>query len=136
MSQKIENILHENRHFPPSREFQSRARIATEEAYQRMYRESIDQPEQFWARIARELPWMRPFEQVLDWSGAPFAKWFTGGRINASAVCLDQHALGRRADQRAIVWEGEPGEVRTLTYAELHLEVCRFANVLKARGVK
>jgi len=136
MNQQIDNILHENRHFPPSREFQSRARISTEETYQRMYRESIDQPEQFWARIARELPWMRPFEKVLDWSNAPFAKWFTGGRINASAVCLDQHALGRRADQRALVWEGEPGDTRTLTYAELHLEVCRFANVLKARGVK
>ncbi|MCY2961769.1 MAG: acetate--CoA ligase [Planctomycetota bacterium] len=136
MSQQIDNVLHENRHFPPAREFQSRARLSTEEAYQRMYRESIDHPERFWGRIARELPWMQPFEKVLDWSGAPFAQWFTGGRINASAVCLDQHALGRRADQRAIVWEGEPGETRTLTYAELHLEVCRFANVLKARGVK
>jgi len=136
MSQEIENVLHENRHFPPSREFQSRARLATEEAYQRMYRESIDHPEQFWGRIARELPWMRPFEQVLDWSGAPFARWFAGGRINASAVCLDQHALGARGDQRAIVWEGEQGETRVLTYAELHLEVCRFANVLKARGVQ
>ncbi len=136
MSQQIDNVLHENRHFPPPREFQSRARIASDDAYQRMYRESIDDPDAFWGRIARELPWMRPFERVLDWSGAPFAKWFTGGQINASVVCLDQHALGRRADQRAIVWEGEPGEVRTLTYAELHLEVCRFANVLKGRGVK
>jgi len=136
MNQQIDNVLHENRHFPPSRDFQARARIASDEAYQRMYRESIDHPEAFWGRIARELPWMRPFETVLDWSGAPFAKWFTGGKINASVVCLDQHALGRRSDQRAIVWEGEPGEVRTLTYAELHLEVCRFANVLKGRGVK
>jgi len=136
MSQQIDNVLHENRHFPPPRDFQSRARIASDEAYQRMYRESIDHPDAFWGRIARELPWMQPFEKVLDWSAAPFAKWFTGGRINASVVCLDQHALGRRSEQRAIVWEGEPGEVRTLTYAELHLEVCRFANVLKGRGVK
>ncbi len=135
MSQ-IENVLHENRHFPPPREFQARARISTEEAYQRMYRESIDQPERFWGRIAGELPWIQPFDSVLDWSGAPVAKWFSGGRLNAAAVCLDQHALGSRGQQRAIVWEGEPGETRTLTYAELHLEVCRFANVLKGRGVK
>ncbi len=135
MSQ-IENVLHENRHFPPPREFQARARLSNEAGYQRMFRESIDKPEVFWDRIARELPWMRPFEKVLDWSAAPVARWFTGGRINASAVCLDQHALGRRADKRAIVWEGEPGDTRTLTYAELHFEVCRFANILKARGVK
>jgi acetyl-CoA synthetase len=134
MSQQIENVLHENRHFPPPRDFQQRARISTEEAYQRMFRESIDEPERFWGRIAQELPWLRPFDKVLDWSNAPFAKWFTGGRINASSVCLDQHILGRRADQRAIVWEGEPGETRTLTYSELHLEVCRFANVLKSAG--
>ncbi|MBL8862394.1 MAG: acetate--CoA ligase [Planctomycetes bacterium] len=136
MSQSIDHVLQEHRRFPPPREFQSCARLSTEEAYQRMYRESLDDPEGFWGRIARELPWMQPFERVLDWSGAPFAKWFVGGRINASAVCLDQHAYGRRADQRAIVWEGEPGDTRTLTYAELHLEVSRFANVLKRRGVQ
>ena len=66
MSQQIENVLHENRHFPPPRDFQQRARISTEEAYQRMFRESIDEPERFWGRIAQELPWMRPFDKVLD----------------------------------------------------------------------
>jgi len=135
MSQ-IENVLHENRFFPPPKEFQAKSRLGVEAAYQRMYRESIDDPESFWGRIGRELPWIRPFQKVLDWSGAPFAKWFVGGKLNASVVCLDQHLSSARADKRAIVWEGEPGETRTLTYSELHMEVCRFANVLKRRGVK
>src|SRR5258706_15506301 len=112
MSQ-IENILHEHRLFPPSREFQSKARLSSEAAYQRMYRESIEQPESFWGRIARELPWIEPFKQVLDWSGAPFAQWFVGGKLNVSAVCLDQHAYGRRARQRPAPWGGGPGGPRT-----------------------
>ncbi len=135
MSQ-IENVLHENRHFPPPREFQAKSRLGLESTYQRMYRESIDEPEVFWARVASELPWMQPFTRVLDWSGAPFAKWFVGGKLNASAVCLDQHLVLKRPDKAAIIWEGEPGDSRTISYAELHMEVCRFANVLKARGVK
>jgi len=134
MSQ-IENVLSETRSFPPSEAFRERARLASEDAYRRMYRESLDDPEGFWGRIARELPWIRPFERVLDWSGAPFAKWFLGGRINASAVCLDQHLATPRASKRAIVWEGEPGDRRTLTYGELHAQVCRFANALKRRGI-
>src|SRR6188768_4264620 len=132
---QIENVLHENRHFPPPREFAQKARISKEADYQRMFRESIDDPDRFWGRVAGELPWMKPFSKVLDWSGAPFAKWFVGGQLNASAVCLDQH-LARRGQKRAIVWEGEPGDTRTLTYSELHLEVCRFANALKKRGLK
>jgi len=135
MSQ-IENVLHEKRHFPPPPEFAARARLGREADYQRMYKESLDDPERFWGRVASELPWMQPFTRVLDWSGAPFAKWFVGGQLNASAVCLDQHLHGPRAQKRAIVWEGEPGDGRTLTYSELHLEVCRFANALKRRGVK
>src|SRR5690242_16298326 len=135
MSQ-IENVLHENRHFPPPREFAARARLSRPADYERMYAESIANPERFWGRIAREIPWIRPFERVLDWSGAPFAKWFVGGQINASAVCLDQHVAGSRAQKRAIVWIGEPGDTRTLTYTELHIEVCKFANALKRRGVK
>ena len=135
MSQ-IENVLHENRRFPPSEEFQNRARISSEETYERMYKESIDQPEVFWDRVAKQLPWIEPYEQILDWSGAPFAKWFVGGKLNASAVCLDQHIDSIRSGKRAIIWEGEPGDRRTLTYTQLHMEVCRFANALKKRGVK
>ena len=123
------------RPFPPPREFAQKARISKEADFQRIYRESIDEPERFWGRIAGEIPWIEPPTKVLDWSGAPFAKWFLGGKLNASAVCLDQH-LARRAQKRAIVWEGEPGDQRTLTYSELHLEVGRCANALKKRGVK
>jgi acetyl-CoA synthetase len=133
---EIESVLHEDRVFPPSPEFQRDARLSNMEEYRTLYRESIDQPEAFWGRVARELPWMKDFDQVLDWSKAPFARWFVGGKLNASAVCLDQHLEGPRADKTAILWEGEPGDVRELTYGELHAEVCRFANVLKARGVK
>ncbi|MEY2808299.1 MAG: Acetyl-coenzyme ligase, partial [Planctomycetota bacterium] len=135
MSQ-IENVLQENRFFPPSREFSAKARVGTEEAYERMWRESVDDPEKFFGRVARELPWSTPFGKVLDWSGAPFAKWFVGGRINVCDACVDRHVREGRGDKRALVFEGEPGDVRTLTYAELQLEVARFANVLKSRGVK
>ncbi len=135
MSQ-IESVLHETRSFPPSEAFRAAARISSAEEYERLYRESLDDPEAFWGRIARELPWIEPFEEVLDWSGAPVARWFTGGKTNASLVCVDRHLDGPRADKTAILWEGEPGDVRTLTYAELGAEVRRFANALKARGVK
>jgi acetyl-CoA synthetase len=133
---EIESVLHETRAFPPSDEFRARARISSEEEYRALYEESIRDPEGFWGRIARELPWMEDFGKVLDWSGAPFAKWFVGGKLNASAVCLDQHLESGRGDRPAIHWEGEPGDTRTLTYRELHAEVCRLANALKARGVK
>tara|TARA_R110002126_G_scaffold66038_9_gene167981 strand:+ start:19259 stop:21211 length:1953 start_codon:yes stop_codon:yes gene_type:complete len=135
MSEQIENFLHEDRSFPPPADFVADARIGSVEAYRRMHQESVDHPEDFWGRIAGELPWIEPFDQVLDWSEAPKAKWFTGGKLNASAICLDQHAEGMNNGKRAIVWEGEPGDSRTLTYAELHMEVCRFANILKARGI-
>jgi acetyl-CoA synthetase len=135
MSQ-IENVLHELRQFPPPSQFRERARLGDEAAYQRMYRESLEEPDAFWGRVARELPWIKPWDQVLDWSQAPFAKWFAGGQLNASAACLDRHLSGPRAGKRAIVWEGEPGDARTLTYAELHAEVCRFANALRERGIQ
>jgi acetyl-CoA synthetase len=133
---EIESILHESRVFPPDPAFAQRARIGDLETYRRMHAESLSDPEAFFGRAARELPWMRPFDKVLDWSKAPFARWFTGGRLNASAVCLDAHVDAGRGERTAIVWEGEPGDVRTFTYRELRDEVARFANVLKARGVK
>ena len=89
--QEIESVLKETRSFEPSAELRRRSRLSSEAEYERMYRESIDDPESFWGRIALQLPWIRPFDRVLDWSGAPVAKWFEGGQINASAVCLDQH---------------------------------------------
>jgi acetyl-CoA synthetase len=135
MSQ-IESVLQENRVFPPPEDFAKRAQLSSEAEYQALYRESIDDPEAFWGRMARELPWIEDFDQVLDWSNKPFAKWFVGGKLNASAVCLDQHLTKGRGDKAAIVWEGEPGDTLTYSYAELHAAVCRFANALKARGVK
>ncbi|MED6335442.1 MAG: AMP-binding protein, partial [Planctomycetota bacterium] len=133
MSQ-IENVLQENRRFAPPDSFRERALLGDEETYRRMYRESIDSPETFWDSVARELPWIKPYSRVLDWSDAPRARWFVDGRINASAVCLDQH-LAERGDKTAIIWEGEPGDTRSLTYAELQREVCRAANGLVSRGI-
>ena len=132
---EIDSVLRENRSFAPSDAFRAAARIGDRETYDKLYRESIDDPESFWGRVGRELPWIEPFERVLDWSEKPVAKWFTGGKLNASAVCLDQHLATDKRDKLAIVWEGEPGDVRTFTYAEAHAEVCRFAGVLKSRGV-
>ncbi len=135
MSQ-IESILRETRSFAPDEGFRARARIRDQATYERMYRESLDDPEAFWSRVARELPWIEPFRQVLDWSGAPVARWFVGGKLNASAVCLDRHLDTERRRKTALLWEGEPGDVRTFTYEEAQAEVCRLANGLKERGVR
>jgi acetyl-CoA synthetase len=136
MSQEIESVLHETRSFPPPPGFRARTGLTDPREYERLYRESIDDPEAFFGRVARELPWMKPFERVLDWSGKPFARWFTGGKTNASWVCLDHQLEAGRRDKLAILWVGEPGDVRRFTYGEVHAEVCRIANALKARGVK
>jgi len=135
MSQNIESHLVENRVFKPSKEFSKRARIKSMAQYREMYRESIEKPDKFWAREASELLWQKKWSKVLDWK-IPFAKWFVGGRINVSENCLDRHLDGARRNKAAIVWEGEPGEKRTLTYQQLHHEVCKFANVLKRNRIK
>ncbi len=136
MTQKIENILHESRAFPPSSGFKATAHVASIEQYQRLHKQSLEQPEVFWDGVAKELPWMKPYGQVLDWSEAPNARWFVDGKLNASAVCLDQHIEAGHGDKVAILWEGEPGDRKTFTYSEMHAAVCRFANALKARGIK
>jgi acetyl-CoA synthetase len=100
-----------------------------------MYRESIRSPDRFWAREAKELIWHKSWKKVLDWK-APFAAWFVGGQLNLSENCLDRHLTGPRRNKAAIIWEGEPGEKRTLTYQQLHHEVCRFANVLKRNKIR
>src|SRR5437667_2991170 len=99
-----------------------------------MYRESINRPAKFWAREARELCWRRTREKVLE-SKAPFAKCSGGGKLNLSENCLDRHLTSARRNKAAILWEGEPGDKRTLTYQQLHHEVCRFANVLKRNKI-
>ena len=127
--------MREDRVFPPPTEFASKAWIGSEAEYEQMYRRSVEDPEGFWGEAAGELEWFKPWAKVLDGSG-PHAKWFTGGQLNLSHNCVDRHALGARKDKVALIWEGEPGEVKQLTFAELHVEVQKFANVLKSVGVK
>src|SRR5207302_3119404 len=134
MENNIESHLVEKRLFKPSRDFAKNARIKSLGQYRRMYRESIKQPAKFWAREANELVWHAPWKKVLEWK-APFAEWFVGGKINISENCLDRHLSGARRNKAAILWEGEPGDKRTLTYQQLHHEVCRFANVLKRNKI-
>jgi acetyl-CoA synthetase len=133
--QDIDSTLRENRVFPPPSEFIAKAHIKSLEEYERLYRQSIEDPEAFWAGTARQLHWFKPWEKVLEWN-LPWAKWFVGGQLNLSYNCVDRHALGQRAEKIALIWEGEPGEIRRLTYAELHVEVQRFANALKALGIQ
>ena len=135
METHIESHLVEKRVFKPPKDFQRRARIKSLAQYQKMYRESIRQPDKFWRREAKELTWHKPWKRVLEWK-APFAKWFVGGQLNISENCLDRHLAGPRRNKAALLWEGEPGEKRTLTYQQLHREVCRFGNVLKRNNIR
>jgi acetyl-CoA synthetase len=131
----MESLLREDRVFPPPAEFAAKAWIKSEAEYEAMYRRSVEQPEAFWAEAAGELEWFAPWKKVLDGEMGS-AKWFTGGKLNLSRNCVDRHALGARRDKVALLWEGEPGEVRRLTFAELHGQVMRFANVLKGLGIQ
>ena len=134
MSQSIDSILKENRLFQPPAEFSQQAHIKSLEQYEQLYREAEENPEAFWGSIAEELHWFRKWDRVLEWN-APWAKWFVGGHINLSYNCLDRHVASWRRNKAAIIWEGEPGEVRTFTYQQLLIEVSKFATVLKSLGV-
>jgi len=131
----IESILHEERVFPPPVEFAANAHIKSFAEYERIYNEAAANPEEFWAEVAEGLHWFKKWDTILEWN-EPHAKWFVGGKINASYNCLDRHLDGWRKNKAAIIWEGEPGEIRTLTYQQLHRQVCKFANVLKKTGIK
>src|SRR5215470_8734746 len=115
----IESLLKEQRVFSASPEFSKRA---------------AEDPEGFWADIAAELHWFAPWSKVLEWN-VPFAKWFVEGQTNISYNCIDRHLATPLKNKAAIIWEGEPGDVRALSYQMLHHEVCRFANALKSLGV-
>ncbi|MEQ1573344.1 MAG: acetate--CoA ligase [Vicinamibacterales bacterium] len=128
---EIADLLREDRRFPPPPTFAARANIRDEDVYARAARD----PEAFWAEFASELEWIAPWRQVLDWK-PPHARWFVGGTLNASVNCVDRHVRGARRNTAAIIWEGEPGERRTLTYFDLYRQVSQFANVMKALGVK
>ena len=131
----IDSILTEKRSFPPPPEFSKSAHIRSKEEYDKLCARAAADPEAFWADIARELHWFEAWTKVLEWN-APWAKWFLGGKINLSYNCLDRHVATWRKNKAAIIWEGEPGEVRTYTYQQLLTEVCKFANVLKSLGIK
>jgi len=129
----IQSVSREARRFPPPAAAVSRS-LLDAATYDKLYRRSVEDPEGFWADMARsELQWSKPWTKVLDWK-PPFARWFDGGELNVSVNCLDRH-LEKRGDKTALLWEGEPGEVVTLTYRQLHAQVSKFANVLKGLGV-
>lgn len=131
----MESVSHENRKFAPNGDFMNQAHVSGMEAYQALYRQSIEAPEAFWAEAASELHWFKKWDTVLDESEAPFFKWFDGSRTNLSYNCLDRHIEAGKGDTVAIHWEGEPGDTKTLTYADLLKEVSRFANGLKKLGI-
>jgi acetyl-CoA synthetase len=128
-AEAIDDLLRENRHFPPSAEFAAQANVRDAAIYET----AAQDREAYWEKWAEELSWETRWNRVLEWK-PPYAKWFVGGRLNASYNCLDRH-LEKRGNKRALVWEGEPGDSRTYTYAELHAEVSRFANALKNLGI-
>ena len=132
----IESVLNEKRLFAPSAEFSQSAHIKSLEEYQQIYDRAKADPAAFWAELATsELDWFEKWHTVLDWQ-PPNVKWFDGGKINISYNCLDRHLKTWRKNKAALIWEGENGDSRTLTYAQLHREVCQFANALKQLGVK
>ncbi|PSF36230.1 acetate--CoA ligase [Aphanothece hegewaldii CCALA 016] len=133
----IESVLHEERVFNPPSEFSSYAHIKSLDEYEQLYEKAKADPVAFWAELAeQELEWFQKWDTVLDWNDPPFAKWFVGGKINICYNCLDRHLTTWRRNKAALIWEGEPGDTRTLTYAQLHREVCQFANAMKQLGVK
>jgi acetyl-CoA synthetase len=131
----IESLLKEQRVFAPSADFSSKAHIRSAAEYEEIRNRAEADPEGFWAGIASELHWFEKWARVLEWN-LPFAKWFVGGKTNLSYNCLDRHVGTARKNKVAILWEGEPGDVRALTYQTLHREVCKFANVLKSLGLR
>ena len=135
MNKNIESVLTESRVFAPPPAFVAQASLKAQDL-EALHRRAAADPQKFWADLARtEIAWHKPFTVTLDDSAAPNFRWFTDGELNVSYDCLDVH-LERNADRLAILFEGEPGDVRKLTYRELHAEVCRFANALKARGIR
>ena len=133
--ENLSSTLRENRLFPPSPEFAAGAYVKSLSEYEALYARSIADPEAFWAQAASELHWFAPWTKVLDWQ-LPWAKWFVDGKLNLCFNCVDRHVLAGHGAKRAIIWEGEPGEVHTLTFAELLEQVQKFANVLKGLGVR
>jgi acetyl-CoA synthetase len=136
MSEAIESVLQEDRKFPPSPEFSAEAHISSEEQYQEMWNRAKDDPSGFWGDLAREnIDWFQEFDKTLE-GDMPDTKWFVGGKTNVCYNCVDRHLTTWRKNKAAIIWEGEPGDQRVLTYQDLHREVSKFANCMKELGVE
>ncbi|HEU5080082.1 MAG TPA: acetate--CoA ligase [Opitutaceae bacterium] len=134
--QTITSVSRETRVFRPSADFQRQANLGSYSAYKKLYAESVNSPEKFWDRQAKEhLIWRKPYKKVLNWK-APHAKWFVGGKLNVAENCLDRHLGTARENKAAIIFEGEPGDVRTITYKQLYFHVCRLANVFQGLGLQ
>ncbi len=131
MTTNIDVLLQEHRKFEPPEEFRAAARVSSDE----VYKQASDDYEKYWATEAAELEWMKPWNTVLEWT-PPYAKWFTGGKLNVAVNCIDRHIRGAHRNKAALIWEGEPGDRRTLTYWDLYCEVNKFANVLRELGVE
>lgn len=135
MSDKITSMMREGLTFPPPASITANAEVSSLEQYHELWNRAKNDPQSFWDNEAKKLAWDKPYDRVLEWN-EPFAQWFMGGKINASVNCLDRHAAGPRRNKAAIIWEGEPGEIRVLTYQMLLDEVCRFASALKLLDLK
>ncbi len=134
--QTITSVSRESRIFKPSAEFKNQANLGSFATYRRLYAESVNAPDKFWSKQANEhLVWRKPFKQVLQWK-PPHAKWFLGGKLNISENCIDRHLGTARENKAAIIFEGEPGDVRTITYRQMYFHVCRFAHILENLGIK
>ncbi len=133
--QTITSVSREHRKFRPSAEFKAQANLGSESAYKKLYAESVNSPEKFWERQAKEhLVWRKPFKKVMKWE-PPHVQWFVGGKLNVAENCIDRHLGTHRENKAAIIFEGEPGDVRTITYKQLHFHVCRWANYFHNIGV-
>jgi acetyl-CoA synthetase len=135
VSDSIQSVLTEHRVFPPSPVFSAAARVGSLAAYHAQAEHARRDPDGFWAEIAGELRWSSPWSQVLDWQ-LPDARWFVGARTNITVNCLDRHLEGPRKNKAALLFEGEPGDIRVLTYQQLHRAVCQAANALTDLGVR
>ena len=136
MTEDIEHVLEETRNFDPSEDFVAHSHLKSRAEYDELYSKSISDPDAFWGDVARELHWFKPWDRVLNADNAPFFKWFEGATTNISYNCLDRHLSTPRKNKAAIIWEGEPGDQRTLTYHQLHREVCKAANAFKELGLE
>jgi acetyl-CoA synthetase len=134
-SANITSVLKEKRMFAPPPQFAPQAHIKSLAEYEKIWKRAAADPYGFWAEQAESLAWFKKWDKVLEWN-EPFAKWFVGGKINASFNCVDRHLEGPRKNKAALIWEGEPGDTRVLRYQDLHREVCKFANALKKLGIK